>query len=285
MMLISVTKTGIYLIVAAASFYLTKFIYARIQEMLIEAGFVRPNFRKEPIPLGVGLVFFLSALIIVTACRLLGLADSEAYVFLFAVGAMGLFGLIDDVFGTRGASGLKGHFQKLIIEKELTTGALKAIAGLFIALLISLGATEEAGFSRWFFIGLNTLIMALSTNAINLLDLRPGRAGKGFLFISLLIILGGTGSPQLLYLLIIAGSLIAFMPFDLKADAMMGDTGSNMLGMTLGYTAVFVLPVYLKIVYFILLIGFHLLTEKYSLTKIIENNRFLNYIDMMGRRQ
>ncbi|PKM80092.1 MAG: hypothetical protein CVU89_15140 [Firmicutes bacterium HGW-Firmicutes-14] len=269
---------------ALSSFIVTLFILPKIKNMLIEAGFVRPNFRREEIPMGVGLVFFLSVLVVTAAGRGLGFMDERAYAFLFAVGAMGFLGLIDDVFGTRHASGLKGHFKKLIFERELTTGALKALAGGIIALALSVGMAEGTGVSKWASILLNALIMAFSTNAINLLDLRPGRAAKGFLLAAAFIIAAGAGTPELLYLAVVAGSLLAYLPLDLKATAMMGDTGSNMLGMTVGFTAAFVLPAPLKTGYFIFLILFHLLTEKYSLTGIIEKNRVLTYIDMIGRK-
>lgn len=270
--------------VAAASYMLTRFILPHIRQMLREAGFVRPNYQKEQIPLGAGLVFFLSPLVVLIGARLLNLVGAEFYIFLFAIGAVGLFGLIDDVFGTRGASGLTGHFKKLFLHRELTTGALKAIAGILIAFLVSLEIGGQNGVNRWMLILLNMLIMALSTNAVNLLDLRPGRAGKGFLVLAVFVIITSAREPQLLYLFAVLGSLVAFLPVDLKAAAMMGDTGSNMLGMTIGITAVLALDLPVKLGYLVFLVGFHLLTERYSLTRIIEKNRFLNYIDMMGRR-
>ncbi len=270
---------------ATAAYLITLIILPAVKEILIGAGFIRPNFRTEEIPSGLGLVFFPAALITTVTGRLLGLAGRDASTFLLAVGAMGLFGLIDDVFGTRGASGLKGHLKKLVFAREITTGGLKALAGVFIGLLVSLEFAEGTGVQKWLFMFLNTLVIALLTNAINLLDLRPGRAGKGFLVMAGFIALAGSGKPQLLYLATMVGSLLAFLPLDLKALAMMGDTGSNMLGMALGYTAVFVLAGPVKIGLLIFLVGFHLLTEKYSLTRIIENNRVLNYLDLIGRRQ
>ena len=267
----------------ATAYALTSLVLPKIMEMLIVAGFVRPNFRKESIPQGVGLVFFLSVLPVVAAAKLFGLVNNQCYIFLFATGAMTLFGLIDDVFGTRGATGLAGHFKKLIIKREITTGALKALAGGVISFVVGLSMMESPGVINWLGLIQNTLVMALATNTVNLLDLRPGRAGKGFLLISAFILLAGFGRPPLFFLATVAGSLIAYLPFDLKANAMMGDTGSNMLGMALGYTAVFVLDMPAKIGFLIFLIGFHLLTEKYSLTVIIEKNKVLNYFDMLGR--
>lgn len=266
------------------SFLATRVFLKMIAEMLLEAGFVRPNFRGQEIPLGLGLVFFIAAVVTVVMGKVLGVINTEVYTFLFALGAMGFFGLVDDVFGNRHASGLKGHFKKLIMEREMTTGALKALAGGFISLAVSFEITPGTGISSWAWVLINAMIIALSTNALNLLDLRPGRTGKGFLFMAAIIGAAGISGPGVLFLAIITGSLMAYLPLDLKAEAMMGDTGSNMLGITLGYTAVLVLPEFWKIAFLLVLVGFHLYTEKYSLTKAIERNKVLNYIDMLGRR-
>lgn len=266
------------------SFLVTRVFLTMIAEMLLGAGFVRPNFRGQEIPLGLGLVFFIAAVVTVVLGKVFSLINTEVYTFLFALGAMGFFGLVDDVFGNRHASGLKGHFMKLIMERELTTGALKALAGGFISLAVSFEITPGTGISSWAWVLINAIIIALSTNALNLLDLRPGRTGKGFLFMAAIIGAAGISGPGVLFLAIITGSLMAYLPLDLKAEAMMGDTGSNMLGITLGYTAVLVLPEFWKVAFFLVLVGFHLYTEKYSLTKLIERNKVLNFIDMLGRR-
>ncbi|WP_418792395.1 hypothetical protein [Phosphitispora sp. TUW77] len=273
----------------AVSFAVTRLMLPKVMGMLTEAGFVKPNYRMEEIPLGVGMVFFLSTVIVLTGAVVFGWVKPSVYAFVFAVGGMSFFGLIDDVFGTRHATGLKGHFKKLFVDKELTTGALKALAGGLIAIMVSLQSDDGAGLDKWILLILNSLIIALSTNAVNLFDLRPGRAAKVFLLIGVFLALAGCfstsgSSEHIAYLAVITGSLLAYLPVDLKARAMMGDTGSNVLGLTLGYVTVFIMSIPLKVGFLLLLLGFHILTEKYSLTKIIEKNKFLNYIDMIGRK-
>ncbi len=272
-----------FAVVIGGSFAATRIILPYVRGMLVNAGFVRPNFQNQEVPLGVGLVFFLSALVVITIGLYLGWFDKSAYTFLFALGTVGLVGLVDDVFGSRNTSGLKGHLKKLLHERVLTTGALKALVGGLVALMVSLELKQGTGLSVWVLVLVNTLMIAFSTNAVNLLDLRPGRAGKGFLLFAAPIVILGTGNA-LLYLAVIAGSLAAYIPLDLRSQAMMGDTGSNMLGMTVGYVAANVLSIPVKVGFLLFLIGFHILTEKYSLTKTIERNRFLNFIDMIGRR-
>ena len=77
--------------------------------------------------------------------------------------------------------------------------------------------------------------------------------------------------------------VIAYFNQDLKAKAMMGDTGSNVLGISIGILFVMGYPLKVRLIWLAFLIFIHILTEKYSLTKIIENNKFLNFIDKLGR--
>ena len=128
----------------------------------------------------------------------------------------------------------------------------------------------------------NTLIIALSTNLMNLLDLRPGRAIKAYLFIMVIIFLTLTGFVQVLPLLIVP-NVLAYFNYDLKARAMMGDTGSNVLGISIGMLISFGYPFNIRLGWLIFVVIMHIFTEKYSLTKIIEKNKLLNFIDKLGR--
>ena len=273
------------LVLTVLSFVLTLFILPFIIKMIYKASFVRPNFKNEHIPVGVGLVFFIAIILTSIISTIFSLLEQTTMLLiLFASTAMTILGLIDDLMGSGEARGLKGHFKKLFLEKELTTGALKALMGGFIALLVSIIILPpKLGFSWVFLIILNTLIIALFTNLINLMDLRPGRAGKVFLIISVLLIILGSASSQIALLGLVLGSLLAYLPKDLAAKAMMGDTGSNVLGVTLGITSVLVLDTSAKLIVFGVLVVMHIITEKYSLTKIIEKNKVLRYFDMLGR--
>lgn len=271
-----------WLIFMLISYILTRLLIPAFTGMLREAGFVRPNYRQEEIPLAMGLVFLPAVMLTLILSQVYkGFARGDVYQYLFVLTAMGIFGLVDDVFGSRKASGLKGHFKKLIFERELTTGGLKALAGGFIGILAGLTVN---GTTRLDLVLMDGVIIALAANALNLLDLRPGRAGKSFLFLAAILLITGYGKGQLFYLSVMAASVLAFLPYDLSAKVMMGDTGSNMLGVTIGITAVWVLNLPGKLACLLLLVLFHLFTEKYSLTKTIEGNRVLKFIDMLGRK-
>jgi UDP-N-acetylmuramyl pentapeptide phosphotransferase/UDP-N-acetylglucosamine-1-phosphate transferase len=116
------------------------------------------------------------------------------------------------------------------------------------------------------------------------LDLRPGRAIKGFLTIMIIMFFFLAGYVKYFPFLIVP-NVLAYFNRDLKAKAMMGDTGSNVLGIAIGVIMVLGFSSSLTISgsWLLFLIAIHLLTERYSLTKIIENNKVLNYIDKLGR--
>lgn len=259
---------------------LTRMSLPGLMGMIVEAGFVRPNFRGDVIPLGVGIVFPLAAVgaVVLLYPFLPRLLQVSALAFSLALVAFTCLGLVDDAWGSRATSGLKGHLSGLL-QGRLTTGALKAVAGGVLALFLSV----VAGPGPW--IPVNALVLALSVNAINLLDLRPGRAGKGFLLVSLFVFIAGWGQWSLVFLSILVGSLVTYIGVDLKARAMMGDTGANALGAALGLTAVWVLPSATKLVYLGVLILLHLFAEKYSLTAVIAHNRLLDRLDRWGREQ
>ncbi|HQE06418.1 MAG TPA: glycosyltransferase, partial [Tepidanaerobacteraceae bacterium] len=132
----------------------------------------------------------------------------------------------------------------------------------------------------------NTLIIALFTNFFNLLDLRPGRAIKVYIIIFLAILAAlnlAEKTDILLTFVPLLGFVVGYLPYDLKASSMMGDAGSNVLGISVGLLVVLSLSWHIRIAVLAFLIGIHFFTEKYSLTKLIEKNSLLNYLDNLGR--
>ena len=249
------------------------------RSLLIESNVLRPNYKKDMIPVSMGIVFLPMLIInaIILAYFTTNFKDMlHIFIFLFGLVSMFFAGILDDIIGNRDVSGLKGHFKSLLNGK-LTTGGFKALFGGFIGLVISIAISKNI-----YDIVINTLIIALSTNLMNLLDLRPGRAIKGYLVISI-VLLFTLGEYTRNLLLLIFPNVIAYFNLDLKAKAMMGDTGSNVLGISIGILFVMGYPLKVRLIWLAFLIFIHILTEKYSLTKIIENNKFLNFIDKLGR--
>ncbi|MGL5717007.1 MAG: glycosyl transferase [Paraclostridium sp.] len=249
------------------------------RNMLVSSEVIRPNYKKDMIPVSMGLVFL--PMIVINGIILAFFTNEYKdllYLFMYMFGliAMCLVGMLDDIIGNRDVSGLKGHFKSLL-KGNLTTGGFKALFGGFVGLIISIAISKNI-----IDICINTLIIALSTNLMNLLDLRPGRAIKVHLLISAIIFLTIIGYPKGLLLLLVP-SVIVYFSHDLKAKAMMGDTGSNVLGISIGILIAMGYGINIRIFWLVFLVFIHILTEKYSLTKIIEKNKFLNFIDKLGR--
>ncbi len=111
----------------------------------------------------------------------------------------------------------------------MTTGLLKAGMGFFYCFIYIHNFSKNI-----LDIVINTLVISLFTNLINLFDLRPGRSIKVFLLMSIIMLLTSTIIEYNFILYSIYGILFIYFPIDLKAKAMMGDIGSNAIGITLG---------------------------------------------------
>ncbi|NLB89360.1 MAG: hypothetical protein GX790_09110 [Syntrophomonadaceae bacterium] len=245
--------------------------------MLTEVGAIRKNYLGVDIPVSVGISFPMTIMIVFSIFGLLNWYENSYHVFLLGVMSISFLGFIDDILGQRDTLGFKGHFGALL-KRRLTTGGLKALGGGLIAFFLALFLS-----SLWYDIILNTLIIALFANMLNLLDLRPGRAVKGYFIFLLLFILLAKGKVDWVLIMPVIGAILVYFPYDLKAQVMMGDAGSNVLGLILGYLCVSYLPLGIRIGVLVFLILMHLYTEKYSLTKTIENNSFLRALDNWGR--
>lgn len=238
---------------------------------------LKENYKKVMIPVCGGIIFVPALFASIILLNLLGVIIEYQEVILLSLSMISFVGFIDDILGDKTVRGLKGHITMLLKGKP-TTGSLKALSGILIAFYVSF----NVGGNNIEELIINTLIIALFTNFLNLVDLRPGRCGKTFLIISLTFLLIGRIHPTFLALLIMI--ILVYLPEDLKANVMMGDTGSNVLGMSLGISSILIFDLYGRLIILALLISLHLFTEKYSLTALIEKNRVLNYLDMLGRK-
>lgn len=271
-----------FLVTLIVGYLLARLIQPLIVGMITEAGLVKPNYRNQPIPLALGLVFLFSTVITLGLGVPLGFFSAEETLLtIFLVVILGFLGLIDDLLGSRSASGFKGHFRKLLLERNLTTGALKALMGGLSAFLVGFLITQE----DWWLFWLNGLIIALTANAFNLLDLRPGRAIKIFLLWTIPFLFYFWGQERTILLAPLLGGVLAYFPLDLQAKGMMGDTGSNLLGGFVGLLIAWNLATLSKFLVLVLLLLFHLYTEKYSLTETITRVSWLRYLDELGRRR
>ncbi|MHB1126817.1 MAG: MraY family glycosyltransferase [Bacillota bacterium] len=263
--------------VLVISWFVTRAILPRFMMLLEISGTTRPNYRGQNIPVAGGLVLVAGAFAGLMVMAVFTPHPPGLFPFLFGLLAMALVGTLDDLWGSRDTLGFRGHLTSLW-RGEMTTGAVKAMAGAGVALLISLELSRS-----WWEIPVRVLMIALLTNTMNLLDMRPGRSIKGFLAGTAgLLILTKGGFPSV-YLLAVTGPVLAFAPYDLGARAMLGDAGSNLMGIALGIGATWILPLDIQAMLILILAIFHWYAETYSLTKLIERNNWLRYLDKLGR--
>lgn len=267
------------IIVFLLSAFLSLIAIPLIYNMLLTNNCIELNYKKKQIPIGMGLVFVIVQTFIILMVVLYSKTE-ESYIFLYIISILiiGIVGIVDDLIGEKEVKGFKGHISSLI-KMKLTTGGLKLVVGGIASIIVSLTISKNV----IDFI-INVLVVGLFTNLINLFDLRPGRAGKVFIFLSIILILTTSLSRYNYIIISLLGILLVYMPYDLKAESMMGDIGSNVLGMTLGIFCAGTQFIWIKVLYLVLLIIIHIVSEYLSLTEIIEKNRILCYIDKLGRK-
>jgi len=192
------------------------------------------------------------------------------------VSVLGAVGLLDDLFASRRqARGLRGHLRA-VLSGRLTTGGIKAVGGLAAGAVV--GAILSPRHPS--IIVLDALLIALSANFINLLDLRPSRALKGFGVLCAVCILSSPGSLGLLGPLLALAVVAA--PAEFAGRVMLGDVGANVLGGAAGLGLVIALTPWQKLAALLLLVAFHILCERLSFSQAIEKNRLLLWFDRLG---
>lgn len=259
-----------------------------LKVLLGRAGHFEENYRGQPALLSIGLLYWVVFLVFQAVVSVFfrgrflaskSLNALNANLLILVLG-IGLLGLVDDVFGEPGQGGFRGHIGALF-KGRLTTGALKAIGGGLLCLIVAARLLES--FS-WTLLVIDALIIALAINAFNLFDLRPGRALKLF-FLVFLLIFAFTLHHEFWYVAIVfLGPALIIFPADLSGQVMLGDTGSNVMGAVTGLALVTMLGFSAKLFVLFLLLALHLLTEAHSLSEFIERVPLLRWLDSLGRR-
>lgn len=243
---------------------------------------VRPNFRGQEIPVGFGYLLVLSSFpVYFLALTYWPASWKETWSFVVGVFVFGTLGLLDDLYGSRSTGGFRGHFAQLV-RGRVTTGAVKALGGGLAAL--ALGGLA-GGFDPAVTL-LNGLIIALTANLLNLLDLRPGRAVSCYWILFLAFALSRWGSLWSWWTVVPILPAAAWLTsLDRRAKVMLGDAGSNVLGAVLGLLFAWNLGTMPKLAALVVLVGIHLYSEKFSISRLIDNHPVLRRIDYkLGER-
>jgi UDP-N-acetylmuramyl pentapeptide phosphotransferase/UDP-N-acetylglucosamine-1-phosphate transferase len=264
-----------------------------VLSLLERAGVVRENYRGRVIPGAAGCVIAVAALLALAPLAALDeLADADSLrpdldlVLVYVLG-VAMLGLIDDLLGGRAPAGaperadaprgIRGH-ARAAASGRISTGLLKALGTLGLALYALAGGKQSAG---EYLIGVGVLV--LSTNLFNLLDLRPGRAGKALVAIgaTLTIVMADTGPLRTLGLFV--GPALVLLPYDLRERAMLGDVGSNVLGGLAGIWLLLTLGTEGEAAALGVLALLTVYGEFRSISVLVERNPLLRRLDSLGR--
>lgn len=271
----------------ALSFAVALLVVPRVLAEFVKNGHVRENYRGRslPFPGGVALIvtFLLSLLPLALIFELQLVSNSRESIFragfaiwmIYLLG-VALLGLIDDAFSSE-ARGWRGHL-KAIKSGSFSTGALKAVGALTLALFTLSGWGNSFGK-----FAVAVLILVLSTNLFNLLDLRPGRAFKCFLFVAVLISLLSWSLVGVEVLSPLLGAVLVVGFFDLREQTMLGDTGSNLIGGMVGIWILISFDLTGQLIALGLLVLITLYAEFRSLTTLIDRIPLLRKLDSLGR--
>jgi UDP-N-acetylmuramyl pentapeptide phosphotransferase/UDP-N-acetylglucosamine-1-phosphate transferase len=249
---------------------------------LSAGGFARPNYRGAALPFPAGLVVVAAAVLALVPLALLdeisGADVFRAELRTVAVYALGVafLGLVDDVFSDE-SRGWRGH-GTAVLSGEWSTGALKAVGSLGLALyaLSGLGLDDEEYL-------LAVAVLVLATNLFNLFDLRPGRSVKAFVLLGLGLTLGTWDTAPLAALGLFAGPVLVLGFFDLREEAMLGDTGSNLIGALAGLWLVLALGFGAQIVAFLVLVALTAYGEFRSISAWVDRTPGIRELDALGR--
>jgi UDP-GlcNAc:undecaprenyl-phosphate/decaprenyl-phosphate GlcNAc-1-phosphate transferase len=250
---------------------------------LREGGLVRENFRGRvlPFPFGVLVVFAAVGALIALALldRLAGADTLPADLALVVPYALGVafLGLADDALSGP-QRGWRGH-ARAVLRGGFSTGAMKAIGALGLALYVLAG--RGGGDGRYL---LAVAVLVLATNLFNLLDLRPGRAVKAFVLLGAGLTLGAWDARPLAALGLFAAPVLVAGAYDVRERAMLGDTGSNLVGALAGLWLVLVLPSTLGLA---IATGVLVIVTAYgevrSISALIDRTPPLRFLDSIGR--
>lgn len=275
------------------------------------------NFRGRSVFYGLGIAWLVWA-----GCSIIGgvasanFLDRSSLPVLTLAGPLVLvafaLGVVDDAYGSGESRGFRGHLGAMA-RGRLTTGGLKLI-GIGLASLV-VGFVLR-GFGEWdatapLWLGsagsviaalLASASIALTSNFVNLTDLRPGRALKVYSALALIgaacvaFVFGpsaldvvervGDGQQAVDFVVLVVfllGPVVATWSYDLGERGMLGDAGANPMGAVAGMMIVAGLPFWGVVVFSAVMLGLNLASERVSFSRVIEGNRVLSWLDGLGR--
>jgi UDP-GlcNAc:undecaprenyl-phosphate/decaprenyl-phosphate GlcNAc-1-phosphate transferase len=254
---------------------------------LREAGLVRENYRGALLAFPLGAVLATAALVTLAPLAFLNdradldLLKPELRQWLPYLLGIAFLGFLDDALGrgetTIAPRGWRGHWAALR-RGTLSTGAIKAAGALALAAYVVSGR----GLESWSYLA-DVALLILATNLFNLLDLRPGRAEKGLALLAVGLCLGAWTFAPLELLGIFAGPVLVGARLTLGERAMLGDTGSNLIGAVAGVWLLTTLGGDGRLVALAVVLALTVYGEIRSISATIDSVPPLRWLDSLGR--
>jgi UDP-GlcNAc:undecaprenyl-phosphate/decaprenyl-phosphate GlcNAc-1-phosphate transferase len=254
---------------------------------LRDAGLVRTNYRGAELAFPLGAVLATAALVTLAPLAFLNdradldLLEPDLRRWLPYLLGIAFLGFLDDALGQGEAAatprGWRGHARALR-EGRLSTGAIKAIGALALAAYVVSGR----GLEDWRYLA-DVALLILATNLGNLLDLRPGRAEKALGLLGLGLCLGAWTLAPFELLGIFAGPVLVGAALTLRERAMLGDTGSNLIGAIAGVWLLTTLGADARLIALAAVVAMTIYGELRSISAAIESVPPLRWLDSLGR--
>lgn len=250
-------------------------------------GLVRENWRGRTLAFPAGAVLVASSLVTLAPLALLDdradldLLDPDLRRWIVYVLGVALLGLLDDSLGRAGGTGSprgwRGH-ARAVLAGRFSTGAIKAVGAFALAAYAVSGRGRE---------NLDYLadlaLLLLTTNLFNLLDLRPGRVEKVYFLLTLGLCVGGWTAEPLELLGIFIGPVAIGAWLTLRERAMLGDTGSNLIGALAGVSMLETLGDPARLIALGIVVALNLYGEFRSITAFVDRVPLLRHLDSLGR--
>ncbi|MGH2722967.1 MAG: hypothetical protein ACRDI0_01660 [Actinomycetota bacterium] len=244
-------------------------------------GVIRENYAGRWIPVVLGLAMVAaavpSAIIGARVGDRVAALGLRGDILVAAVVGLWVVGALDDAFGGP-VRGIRAHMASLLRGRP-TTGLLKMAAGVAAAVVLGLALGGDP-----VRVGASVVLIAVATNVWNALDVVPGRALRwGIVALVPLLALGWQGD----YGLVAAGMLgaaLGVLPFDLAERGMLGDAGSNPLGLVVGAGLAGFLPTPWVVVAAVVGLALQLAAETITISRLIDAVPPLRWFDRLGRR-
>jgi UDP-GlcNAc:undecaprenyl-phosphate GlcNAc-1-phosphate transferase len=236
---------------------------------LRDAGLVRENYRGARLAFPLGAVLATAALVTLAPLAFLNdradldLLEPGLRQWLPYLLGIAFLGFLDDALG-RGEAvttprGWRGHWAAL---------AAYVVSG--------------RGLESWRYLA-DIVLLVLATNLFNLLDLRPGRAEKALGLLAVGLCLGAWTFEPLELLGIFAGPVLVGARLTLGERAMLGDTGSNLIGAIAGVWLLTVLGADARLLALVIVLAVTIYGEIRSISATIDSVPPLRWLDSLGR--